>query len=142
MRGRGVLLADPISDLFARIRNGQNAKRAAIHHPYSRFARDVVNALIRQGYVSSISIIPPKSPREPQFNQMHITLKYDNYGQPAIKKIRRVSKPSRRVYRSIAELPLASNGLGSWILSTPKGVLHCAEARDMNVGGEVLGEVF
>ncbi|CAN8062559.1 unnamed protein product [Agarophyton chilense] len=142
MRGRGVMLADPISDLFARLRNGQNAKRATIHHPYSRFAKDVVDTLIRQGYVSSINIIPPECPRAPQFNQMRIALKYDNEGQPAIKRIRRVSKPSRRVYRSIAQLPLASNGLGSWILSTPKGVLHCAEARDMNVGGEVLGEVF
>lgn len=142
MRGKGVLLRDPVSDLFTRIRNGQNARRATILHPYSRFVSDIVDVLIKQGYVKSMRIIPPESPRAPQFNHLEISLRYDEHGEPAIKRLRRVSKPSRRVYRSIAQLPLASNGLGSWILTTPKGVIHCAEARKLNVGGEVLGEVL
>lgn len=140
MRGKGVLLADPISDLFTRIRNGQAAKRAAILHPRSRVAASVIDALIRAGYVASMRIIPPACPRSPQFDHLEITLKYDNDGNGAIRRIRRVSKPSKRVYRRIDQLPLASRGLGSWVLSTPKGVLHCAEARKQRVGGEILGE--
>lgn len=87
-------------------------------------------------------MIPPASPRAPQYNKIEIDLKYNTEGDGAIRKIRRVSKPSRRVYRSIHELPLASGGLGSWIMSTPKGVMHCAEAREKRVGGEILGEVL
>lgn len=141
-RSRGVLLADPISDLFTRIRNGQTLRRATVLHPHSRYTAAVVTTLIRLGYVSDMEIIPPSSPREPQFNKMQITLKYDTEGNPAIRKIRRVSKPSRRIYRPISELPLASAGLGSWILTTPNGVLHCAEARQSRVGGEVLAEIL
>lgn len=142
MLKKGVLLRDPVSDLFTRIRNGYLVKRATVRHPHSRIAAAVVNVLIHQGYLSGMRIIPPESPRAAQFHTMEIDLKYDISGQPAIRSLRRVSKPSRRVYRNISDLPLASNGLGSWILSTPKGVLHCAEARRKHIGGEVLGEVF
>lgn len=142
MGRKGVVLADPISDLFTRIRNGQMARRAAILHPYSRFAAAVVQVLVSQGYLSGMRVVPPASPRAPQYNKIEIALKYDSEGNGAIKRIRRVSKPSNRIYRSVHELPLASGGLGSWILSTPKGVIHCAEAREKTVGGEVLGEVL
>lgn len=142
MRGKGVLLRDPISDLFTRIRNGQAAKKATILHPYSRFASDIIKVFVRQGYLQSMKIVPPDGPRAPQFNHIEITLKYDVDGQPAIQRLRRVSKPSRKVFRSISKLPVASNGLGSWILTTPMGVLHCAEAREKNVGGEILGEIL
>lgn len=142
MLKKGVLLRDPVSDLFTRIRNGYMAKHATVRHPHSRLAMAVVSVLIRQGYLGDIRVIPPESPRAAQFQTMEIDLKYDNRGQPAIRALRRVSKPSRRVFRRISDLPLASNGLGSWILSTPQGVLHCAEARRKHVGGEILGEVF
>lgn len=142
MGRKGVLLADPVSDLFTRIRNGQAAKRMSIRHPYSRFALSIVDALVRHSYVESVKIIPPASPKAPQFDHLEISLKYDNTGNGVIRKIKRISKPSRRIYRAIDELPLASGGLGAWILSTPKGVLHCAEARERRVGGEVLGEVL
>lgn len=139
---KGVMLRDPISDLFTRIRNGYMAKRATITHPYSRLSSDVVNVFIRQGYLREMSVLPPESPRHAQFNSMLITLKYDTLGNPAVRSLRRVSKPSRRIYRGVDEIPLATGGLGSWILSTPHGVLHCAEAREKRAGGEVLGEVF
>lgn len=139
---KAVLLRDPLSDLFTRIRNGYAAKRATITHPYSRHSGDVVSALIRQNYLRSMQIVPPESPRHPQFDTMRITLNYDSLGNPSIRYIRRVSKPSRRVYHKITHIPLASAGLGSWILSTPEGVLHCTEARTKRIGGEVLGEVF
>ena len=136
------MLRDPVSDLFTRIRNGQRAKLARIRHPYSRFTAAIIDAMIRQGYILGKRIIPPESPRHAQFDHIEIDLKYDSEGNGAIRKIRRVSKPSRRIHRSIEELPLASAGLGTWILTTPKGVLHCAEAREFNVGGEVLGEIL
>lgn len=142
MGRKGVLLADPISDLLTRIRNGHAARRAAILHPYSRTTAAIVSSLIRLGYVNSMRVLPPESPRAPQFNHLEISLKYDTEGNPAIRRIRRVSKPSKRIYRQIANLPLASAGLGSWILSTPKGILHCAEARESRLGGEILAEVF
>lgn len=142
MGRKGVVLADPISDLFTRIRNGQLARRASILHPYSRFSAAVVQVLVAQGYLSGMSVIPPASPRAPQYDKIQIDLKYDSHGNGAIKKIRRVSKPSRRIYRGFQELPLASGGLGSWILSTPEGVVHCAEAREKRVGGEILGELL
>ena len=141
-RTRGVLLCDPVSDLLTRIRNAQGFRLANVEHPHSRLTASIVSCLIRLGYVQSMEVVPPASPKDPQFNKMRITLKYDTEGTPAIRKIRRVSKPSRRIYRSIAELPLASAGLGSWILTTPKGVLHCAEARRENVGGEILAEIL
>lgn len=142
MGRKGVLLCDPISDLFTRLRNGQAARRATILHPYSRFTAAVLASLHRHGYIAAFEVIPPASPRAPQYSTLQISLKYNLHGLPAIRRIRRVSKPSRRVYRGIHELPLASGGLGSWILSTPAGVLHCAEAREKRVGGEVLGEIL
>lgn len=141
-RARGVLLRDPLSDLFARLRNAQQAKRASLLFPESRFTKQVIQVLIQQGYVQDMCVIPPLSPKHAQFNHVKITLKYDEQGNGVIKKLRRVSKPSRRMYRGIRELPLASGGLGMWVLSTPKGVMHCAEARQRGVGGEVLGEVL
>lgn len=142
MPKKGVWLRDPVSDLFARIRNGYMAKRATITHPHSKMTANVVNAFIRQGYLKGMRIVPPESPRHAQFNRMEIDLKYDVTGQPAIRSLRRVSKPSRRIYRGIDALPLASGGLGSWILATPAGVLHCTEARKRRLGGEVLGEIL
>lgn len=141
-RVRSVLLRDPISDLLTRIRNGYGLKRASIQHPYSRLAAAVVSALIRHRYIQDMHIVPPKSPRDPQFDTMQVHLRYDKYGNPAIKTIKRISKPSRRIFRGIAELPRPSAGLGSFILSTPQGVLHCAEAREKRVGGEVLAEIL
>lgn len=137
-----MLLRDPLSDLFTRIRNGQNAHRASILHPQSRFVTAVLQVLIDQGYLTGMRVVPPATPRDPQFNHIEIFLKYDAEGNGAIRKIRRVSKPSNRIFRGIDELPLSANGLGTWILSTPKGVIHCAEARKQRIGGEVLGEVL
>lgn len=136
------MLRDPISDLFTRIRNGYLAKRATVTHPYSRHAAGVISTLVRQGYLTDMRILKPKSSRDAQFDTIEFDMKYDIYGKPAIRTIRRVSKPTRRVFRRIDDIPLASNGLGCWIISTSQGVFHCAEAREKRIGGEVLGEVF
>lgn len=142
MGKKGVCLADPLSDLFTRLRNGQNARRVSIRTPYSRLLLSVLTVLLERGYLRGVRVIPPESPKAPQYNTMEVFLKYDPLGKGAIKSIARVSKPSRRVYTPIDKLPRASSGLGCFILSTPKGVLHCAEARRLRVGGELLGEVL
>lgn len=142
MGRKGVSVSDPISDLFTRLRNGQMARRVTVRAPYSRFAIAVLDVLVSRGYLHNFRVVPPASPIAPQYNQLEIALKYSADGTGAIRMIRRVSKPSRRVYKSIHQLPKASAGLGEWILSTPAGVMHCAEAREKMLGGEVLGELL
>jgi small subunit ribosomal protein S8 len=141
MGRKGVSVSDPVSDLFTRIRNGQLARRASIGLPYSRFGLAILEVLVREGYLIGVRTVPPPSPRAPQYNTLQAFLKYDAAGQPAIKTIARTSTPSRRVSSAIQRLPLANGGLATWILTTPKGVLTCAQARAQNVGGEVLGMV-
>jgi small subunit ribosomal protein S8 len=139
MGRKGVSLADPLSDLFTRLRNGQLARRASVSLPYSRFGLSVLELLVREGYLIGVRTVPPLSPRAPQYNTVQAFLKYDSVGTPAIQSISRVSTPSRRVTTSISRLPAANGGLATWILTTPKGVLTCAQARAAGVGGEVIG---
>lgn len=141
MGRKGVSISDPVSDMFTRIRNGQMARRASIGVPFSRFRLAILALLVREGYLLGVRTVPPASPRDPQFNTLEVYLKYDSAGHPAIKSITRASTPSKPYFSSIRRLPLANDGLGTWILTTPKGVLTCAEARSQNVGGEVLGMV-
>ena len=127
---------DPLSDLLTRIRNGQRAKKDSVLSPASKLRIRVLDVLQREGYIRGYSeeeMGPAKGVR--------IELKYFE-GQPAIKHVARVSKPGRRIYSGSQELPRVMNGLGITIVSTPRGVLSDAEAREQNVGGEVLAEVF
>jgi small subunit ribosomal protein S8 len=129
-------MTDPLGDLLTRIRNGQQARKDSIMTPASKLRARVLDVLQREGYIRGY--------REEELAGhagIRIELKYFE-GQPAIKHIARVSKPGRRVYSGSKELPRVRNGLGITIVSTPKGVLSDAEARDQNVGGEVLAEVF
>jgi small subunit ribosomal protein S8 len=131
-----MALTDPLGDMLTRIRNGQRARKDSVLSPGSKLRVRVLDVLQREGYIRGYSeeeMGPAKGIR--------IELKYFE-GQPAIKSIARVSKPGRRVYSGSKELPRVQNGLGITIVSTPKGVLSDAEARDQNVGGEVLAEVF
>lgn len=118
------------------------ARRASIRAPYSRLALSVLSVLVERGYVRGVRVVGPESVRAPQYDMLEIFLKYNAQGRGAISSIKRVSLPSRRVYKSIAELPLPAAGLGCFILSTHKGVIHCADARRLRVGGEVLGEIL
>lgn len=141
-RAKGVLVSDKISDLFTRIRNGQQARRVTILAPYSGLSTSVLSVLIERGYIRSARVLHPDPRPAPQYKQLEIFLKYDEEGEGAIKKIQRVSRPTRRVYSRIDELCRNARGLGCWILSTNQGVLHCGKARELRVGGEVLGEVL
>ena len=129
-------MSDPLGDMLTRIRNGQSARKDVISAPASRLHINVLDVLQREGYIRGYS--EEDLGKHPG---LRIELKYFE-GQPAIKHVARVSKPGRRVYSGSKELPVIRNGLGITIVSTPKGVLSDAEARDQNVGGEVLAEVF
>ena len=131
-----MALTDPLGDMLTRIRNGQQARKDSILTPASKLRAHVLDVLQREGYIRGYS-------EEELAGQkgLRIELKYFE-GQPAIKHVARVSKPGRRVYSGSQELPRVMNGLGITIVSTPKGVLSDAEAREQNVGGEVLAEVF
>ena len=129
-------LTDPLGDMLTRIRNGQQAKKDSILTPASKLRVRVLDVLEREGYIRGY--------REEMLGDLaglRIELKYFE-GQPAIQHVSRVSRPGRRVYSGAQELPRIRNGLGTIIVSTPRGVLSDAEARDQNVGGEVLAEVF
>ena len=129
-------MTDPLGDMHTRIRNGQQAKKDSILTPASNLRVRVLDVLQREGYIRGYS-------EEELAGQkgIRIELKYFE-GQPAIQHLARVSKPGRRVYSGATELPRIRNGLGTIIVSTPRGVLSDAEAREANVGGEVLAEVF
>ncbi len=130
-------LSDPLGDLLTRIRNAQRARQSRCSAPASKLRENVLDVLKREGYIRAFSTEEIR----PGIRQIQIELKYSE-GEPAIKEITRVSKPGRRVYSKIAELPKFYNGLGISILSTPKGVMSDNEARTANVGGEVLCRVF
>ena len=131
-----MALTDPLGDMLTRIRNGQQAKKDSVVSPASKLRLHVLEVLQREGYIRGFS--EDATGAHPQ---LRIELKYFE-GQPAIKHVARVSKPGRRVYSGAEELPRVRNGLGIVIVSTPKGVLSDAEAREQNVGGEVLCQVF
>ena len=130
-------MSDPLGDMLTRIRNGQNARKSVVSSPASRFRTNVLEVLKREGYIRNYSSVDVR----PGLKELKIELKYHD-GQPVISEIKRVSRPGRRVYFGLRDLPRVYNGLGIAILSTPRGVLSDNEARTAKVGGEVLCHVF
>ena len=131
-----MAMTDPLGDMLTRIRNGQQARKDSVVSPASKLRSNVLDVLQREGYIRGYT-----EEELAGHKGLRIELKYFE-GQPAIQHLARVSKPGRRVYSGAKELPRVRNGLGITIVSTPKGVLSDAEARDQNVGGEVLCQVF
>ena len=132
-----MAMSDPLGDMLTRIRNGQRAQFNSVRAPNSRLRANVLDVLKREGYIRGFH----SEELRPGLSELIIELKYAD-GTPAIREISRVSKPGRRVYSKIKDLPRVYNGLGISILSTPRGVLSDHEARVANVGGEVLCRVF
>ncbi|QJE73629.1 30S ribosomal protein S8 [Aerophototrophica crusticola] len=130
-------LSDPLGDMLTRIRNGQKARQSVVLSPASKLRTNVLEVLKREGYIRGYDLEDVR----PGVRNLRIELKYHE-GEPVIKEIHRVSKPGRRIYSKIADLPRVYNGLGIAILSTPRGVMSDTEARAANVGGEVLCKVF
>jgi small subunit ribosomal protein S8 len=123
--------------MLTRIRNAQRARHSTCMAPASKLRANVLDVLRREGFIRGFTA----EELRPGVAQLRIELKY-NEGEPVIKEISRISKPGRRVYSKIKELPRVYAGLGVSILSTPRGVMSDAEARAANVGGEVLCRVF
>ena len=132
-----MAVSDPLGDMLTRIRNAQRARHSSCLAPASKLRANVLDVLKREGFIRGFEAHELR----PGIAQLRIELKY-NEGEPVIKEITRVSKPGRRVYSGIKELPRVYAGLGVSILSTPRGVLSDGEARAANVGGEVLFRVF
>ncbi|WP_422366190.1 30S ribosomal protein S8 [Pelagibius sp.] len=132
-----MAMSDPLGDMLTRIRNGQRTGKSKVRAPASKLRSNVLEVLQREGYIRGYHTEALNS----GLNEVEIELKY-NDGAPVIQEIARVSRPGRRVYSKIKELPRIYNGLGITILSTPRGVMSDQEARAANVGGEVLCRVF
>ena len=133
-----MAITDPIGDLLARIRNGQLRGTAKIKSPNSRLRVRLLDVLQQEGYIRGYAEVEFK---ESGRKELEIELKYHE-GRPVIKELRRISTPGRRVYSGSKELSPHRQGLGISIVSTPQGVMTDAHAREKNVGGEVLCQVF
>src|SRR5580765_8325567 len=128
---------DPVGDLIARINNAQMRKKPKVITPGSRLRVSVLDVLKNEGFIRGYAAVEHKDGRR----ELEIELKYFE-GEPVIREISRVSKPGRRVYVAVRNLPRVNNGLGVSILSTPKGVMADHDAREANVGGEIICTVF
>ena len=129
-------LSDPLGDMLTRIRNAQMRGMSKVVTPSSKLRVRVLEVLINEGFIRGFTEVEKDG-----HNNIEIELKYYE-GQPVISEIKRISKPGRRVYSSVSDIPLVRNGLGISILSTSKGVMSDNAARTENVGGEVLCRVF
>jgi small subunit ribosomal protein S8 len=127
---------DPLGDLLARIRNAQLRNKSKVSSPNSKLRERVLDVLKSEGYIRGYAVVERDGRSE-----IEVELKYFD-GEPVIREIERISKPGRRVYTSVRNLPRINNGLGVAIVSTPKGVMADHDARDANVGGEILCTVF
>src|ERR1700745_2395350 len=128
-----MTMSDPLGDMLTRIRNGQRARQAVIASPASKFRANVLEVLKREGYIRGFTHEHVRA----GVAELKIELKYVD-GEPVIREIARVSKPGRRIYSRIADLPRLYNGLGIVILATPRGVMSDNEARAPHVGAHVL----
>ena len=130
-------MSDPLGDMLTRIRNGQHARKPVVSVPASRQKARVLDVLQREGYIRGYK----EQKDEQGHGELLVELKYDE-SQPVIRELHRVSKPGRRVYFGVTDLPRFYNGLGVTVVSTPKGVMADHEARTAHVGGEILCQVF
>lgn len=131
------MLTDPISDLLTRIRNASRARKERVDAPWSKLKERLTVVLVQEGFLSDYTVVG-EGPRK----EIRIGLRYDPERRPIITGIKRVSRPSLRVYVGAKTMPQVRRGLGVNILSTPQGILPDREARTRNVGGEVLCSVW
>lgn len=130
-------ITDPIADLLTRIRNASQAKHATVDIPASNMKKAIAQILVDEGYVKSYTV-----KEDDKQGVITITLKYTDNMQPVITGLRRISKPGLRIYTSCEDMPKVMKGIGTAIISTPKGVMTDKKARKENVGGEVLAFVW
>jgi len=129
--------ADPIGDMITRIRNAQMRSLTNVKIPGSKYREKILDVLKKEGYISNYKVLASSGKK----GELDVNLKYTN-GFPVIKTINRVSKPGRRIYAKASSIPKIQNGLGLAIVSTSKGIMSDNEARNQNVGGEIICKVF
>jgi small subunit ribosomal protein S8 len=130
-------ITDTIADMLTRIRNASSAKHDSVDVPASNVKKAIAQILLDEGYISSFQVV-----EDGKQGTIHVTLKYGPNKSQVIKGLRRISKPGLRVYAKRDELPKVLNGLGIAIVSTSSGVMTDREARQKNLGGEVLAFVW
>ena len=131
------MMTDPIADMLTRIRNANKAKFDTVDIPASRMKRSIAQILKDEGYIKNFTVL-----EDSKQGILQIALKYGNRGEQVIAAIKRISKPSRRMYVRKDNIPQVRSGLGMAILSTSKGVLTDKEARKQEVGGEVICTIW
>lgn len=124
---------DPIADLLTSVRNGLHAHKERVDAPWSRLKESVIKVVIAEGFLKEYAKIEEKG-----HPLLRIWLKYDTTGQPVLRGVKRMSKPSLRSYTGASNIPFVQNGLGVNILSTSRGIMTDREARKQNVGGEIM----
>jgi small subunit ribosomal protein S8 len=137
-------MTDPISDMIARIRNAVNAKHTRVDMPASKLKAEIARILQDEGYVQGFRLVEAPAEKEGrQAQQMiRIFLKYGPHGERVISGLERISRPGRRVYLGVEDVPNVLGGLGTAILTTSRGVMTGRAARKAGVGGEVLCNVW
>ena len=133
-----MTVIDPIADMFTRIRNAQIVSFDSVSFQYSNVKCEIAKILAKEGYINGYEILNDDLNKR----LIKISLKYDKAGKPLIENIKRVSKPSKRIYTKKKDIYKVLNGFGVLILSTSIGILSGKEARIKNVGGEVIGEIY
>lgn len=128
---------DTISDMLTRIRNAQMVKKSEVLMPFSKFKNSLAKVLVAEGFIKSADV-----KEEAGMKQLVLTLKYNDNGEPYINGIKRVSKPGQRIYTRNTEIPRALGGAGTTIVSTSKGLMTDRSARKMQVGGEVICQIW
>ena len=132
-----MTLVDPIGDMITRIRNAQMRFLESVNIPSSKFRAKILDILKQEGYIADYKILKDTENK----SNFSVNLKYNN-GQPVIKQIKRVSKPGRRIYAKANSIPKIQNGLGLAIVSTSHGIMSDNDARNKNIGGEIICRVF
>jgi small subunit ribosomal protein S8 len=130
------MITDPIADMFTVIRNSVRAKKKIVTIPASNIKKSITKLLFENGYISKYAFVDDGLQGE-----IKIILKYDGK-ESAIRDIQRISKPSRRVYAPVTEIPKVLNGMGTCIVSTSRGIMTDYQCRKAGVGGELIGKVW
>ncbi|MEK7619534.1 MAG: 30S ribosomal protein S8 [Patescibacteria group bacterium] len=129
-------MTDPIADMLTRIRNASNVKKTTVSLPYSRLKKSLADILAQEGYLGGVSVV-----EQGKFREIELTLKYDHEKGPAIRTLKRLSKPGCRRYVQTENIPSVMNNYGIMILSTSKGLMTNRDARKAHIGGEMICEI-
>ena len=132
-----MTFVDPVGDMITRIRNAQMRFLNNVKIPRSKFRAKILDVLKQEGYIADYKVLSDQKNN----GDLSVDLKYDN-GLPVIKEIKRISKPGRRIYARADSIPRIQNGLGLAIISTSKGIMTDNDARNQNIGGEIICRVF